>query len=111
MSTPKALGGEDGSGTNPEQLFAAGYAACFLSAIKRIAKRDRIAIAADSNVTASVGVSLDEAGTENLLAITITVDLPDLDTLTAEHIVGRAQGICAFSTATRGNMDVEVRTN
>jgi lipoyl-dependent peroxiredoxin len=111
MSTPKALGGEDGTGTNPEQLFAAGYAACFLSAIKRVAERDKLAIAADSNVTANVGVSLDETGTEHLLATTITVDLPGLDALTAEHIVARAQEICAFSIATRGNMDVEIRTN
>ena len=109
LSTPKAIGGDDGSATNPEQLFAAGYAACFLSAIKQVARRDGIRIANDSNVTAGVSLRPNDADEGLTLAVTLSIDLPGLDAATADDVVHHAHAICPYSNAVRGNIDVKLR--
>ncbi|MEG3177736.1 organic hydroperoxide resistance protein [Sphingomonas sp. RB3P16] len=111
LSTPRILGGDDGPGTNPEQLFAAGYAACFLSAIKSAAVAAKVAIANDSNVTASVGLRTNDRTGGEALAVSLSIDLPGLDQPTATRVVDFAHAICPYSNAMRGNVDVSFRIN
>jgi osmotically inducible protein OsmC len=99
---PKELGG-DGGATNPEQLFAAGYAACFHSAMKLVATRTK-ADTTDSEVVADV--SLIPAGAGFGLAVQLEVSLPALDRESAEALVAAAHEVCPYSNATRGNIEV-----
>lgn len=108
LATPRELGGDGAPGTNPEQLFAAGYAACFLSAIKFVAAQEKAAIPADANVTATVGIGPSGNGSAFALAVTLAVDLPGLDRGAAERIVAAAHQACPYSNATRGNIDVRI---
>ncbi len=103
VRTPKELGGEGGA-TNPEQLFAAGYAACFHSALKLVAGKAK-ADTTDSEVVADVSLGMLETGGFGLTA-NIEVSLPALDRDTAEQIVAQAHQVCPYSNATRGNMQV-----
>ncbi|WP_426611911.1 organic hydroperoxide resistance protein [Bradyrhizobium sp. McL0616] len=109
LAMPEALGGRGGEGTNPEQLFAAGYAACFLSAIKSVATQENITITDDANVTATVGLGVRDGEPGFGLEIALGVDLPGVDRATAERFVVAAQQACPYSNATRGNVDVRVR--
>jgi len=104
LSVPKEMGGEGGPGTNPEQLFAVGYAACFQSALLSVA-RGRILNASDSTVTARVGSGLAGHGG---LGLTVGLDLhaPRLSRGDAEDLMRRAHERCPYSNATRGNVDV-----
>jgi Ohr subfamily peroxiredoxin len=111
LSSPARLGGDDGPGTNPEQLFAAGFAASFLSAIKTVARQEKVAIANDSNVTATVGIGPNDDGEGFVLSIALSIDLPGLDVATADVVVRRAHDMCPYSNATRGNVDVKLRVN
>ncbi|WP_018151545.1 organic hydroperoxide resistance protein [Leeia oryzae] len=107
LALPKALGGPGGEATNPEQLFAAGYAACFESAIRFVAREQKIAITA-SSVTATVGVGPRAAGGFGITAA-LTVSLPGLEKSVAQALADRAhQDICPYSHATRGNVDVKI---
>ncbi|WP_306416103.1 Ohr family peroxiredoxin [Micromonospora okii] len=106
LVAPPALGGAGGVGTNPEQLFAAGYAACFHAALLWIARQDRIAVTG-SSVTARVG--LGEGGEGLRLDVELLVDLPGLDGRQAGELVARAHRTCPYSAATRGDADVRVR--
>ncbi len=103
VRTPKELGGEGGA-TNPEQLFAAGYAACFHSALKLVAGKAK-ADTTDSEVVADVSLGMLETGGFGLTA-NLEVSLPALDRDTAEQIVAQAHQVCPYSNATRGNMQV-----
>lgn len=107
LDLPRSLGGDDREGTNPEQLFAAGYAAAFLSAIKRIARDQDFDIAPDSNVTATVAIAADGEG-DHLLRVTLSADLPGLALETAERLVAAAHVGCPYSAAIRGNLDVRI---
>jgi lipoyl-dependent peroxiredoxin len=109
LDAPATLGGSGGEGTNPEQLFAAGYAACFLSAIRAAAADENVTIADDANVTATVGLETREDGRGLALQIALGVDLPGIDRRTAERLVAVAQDNCPYTHATRGNVDVRVR--
>ncbi len=109
LAIPKELGGPGGEGVNPEQLFALGYAACFLTAIKEVAGQSSIEIAADSNVTATVGIGPRETGEQLALSVELMIDLPDLDRDVAQGLVLRAHDICPYSAAVRGNLDVRLR--
>ena len=109
LASPTALGGPGGEGSNPEQLFAAGYAACFLSAIRDAAAQEGTAITADANVTATVGLEAREDESGLHLRIALGIDLPGLDRLTAERIVAAAHQASPYSKAVRGNVDVELR--
>ena len=99
LSTPAALGGDDGPGTNPEQLFAAAYAASLLAAIRQIAAERGITVPADSNVTATIAIDRD--GTDALkLTVALTADIPCIDAAEAREIVDEAMRVCPIARAT-----------
>jgi lipoyl-dependent peroxiredoxin len=106
LVTPKELGGPGGLATNPEQLFAAGYAACFENAVRHSARRRRVPVG-DTSVTASVGIGPSGAGNFTL-AVQLHVRMPDVDREEAEQIVADADRICPYSNAVRGNIEVTV---
>ena len=106
LTTPKELGGAGGEGNNPEQLFAAGYAACFIGAMKVVAGQEKVKMPADTSVTASVGIGPRSEGGFGL-AVALRVSLPGLDHAQAEGIVEKAHQVCPYSNATRGNIDVK----
>jgi lipoyl-dependent peroxiredoxin len=105
LSTPKELGGAGGEGNNPEQLFAAGYAACFLGALKFVAGQEKIRVPENATVTAKVGIGPRSAGGFGITA-NLTVALPGLERAEAEALVAKAHQVCPYSNATRGNVDV-----
>jgi osmotically inducible protein OsmC len=104
LATPKSMGGTGGEGTNPEQLFAAGYSACFLGAMKAVAARDSLAIAAEPTVTGSVGFGPTAAGYG--ISVDLRIQLPGMERAAAQAIVDKAHAICPYSNATRGNIPV-----
>jgi lipoyl-dependent peroxiredoxin len=104
LATPKELGGEGGA-TNPEQLFATGYAACFHSALKLVARKMRVPVE-DSAVTAEVG--LVRQGIGYVLQVAIEVELPGLDEGPARQLIETAHQVCPYSAAIRGNVDVQL---
>lgn len=106
LSVPRTLGGSGGSGTNPEQLFAAGYAACFHSALLLVARKERLKLS-DSSVTAEVGIGPQGLGFG--LSATLVIDLPGVEPEVAQKLVDAAHQVCPYSNATRGNMDVELK--
>jgi Ohr subfamily peroxiredoxin len=106
LSLPKALGGDDGPGTNPEELFATGYAACFHSALKMVAGQRKVNVA-DSAV--SVTIALVGSVTTGLdLAAKIEAELPGVDAATAQELVDAAHAVCPYSRATKGNISSTV---
>jgi lipoyl-dependent peroxiredoxin len=107
LAIPKEMGGPGGSATNPEQLFAAGYAACFHSALQVVARRERVAVD-DSSVAARVGLQANaDRGFE--LSVALHVDVPGVERATAEELVAKAHAVCPYSNATRGNLDVQLQ--
>ena len=105
LATPVEMGGAGGA-TNPEQLFAAGYAACFLSALKMIARKEKAPIA-DAAVTADVGIGPNDAGGFGL-TVALHVEMSGVDEATAQKLADAAHQVCPYSNATRGNIDVTV---
>ncbi|WP_280246660.1 organic hydroperoxide resistance protein [Nocardia abscessus] len=105
LSAPKEMGGS-GEGTNPEQLFAAGYAACFHSALRLVGKQAKANID-DSAVGAKVGIGPNDAGGFGL-AVTLEISLPHLSREDAQALADKAHQVCPYSNATRGNIDVQV---
>lgn len=106
LITPEELGGPGGEATNPERLFAAGDAACFLSAIKYVARGQKVAISDESAVSASVGVGPRDDGAGFGLDVALQVSLPGLDRTKAAALVEQAHIVCPYSHATRGNINV-----
>lgn len=106
LALPKEMGGMGGA-TNPEQLFAAGYSACFMSALKHVAGMKKIAVPNDASIDASVDVGPTPLGFG--LAARLEVSLPGLDRAQAEELVQAAHAVCPYSNATRGNIDVTVQ--
>jgi lipoyl-dependent peroxiredoxin len=105
LATPPALGGT-GEGTNPEQLFAAGYSACFASALGLVGRQAKVDLG-DASVTAEVGIGKQGEGFG--LAVTLRVELPDsVDAETGRKLVEQAHQVCPYSNATRGNIPVEL---
>jgi lipoyl-dependent peroxiredoxin len=104
LTTPKEMGGNGAVGTNPEQLFAAGYSACFLGAMKYVAGTQKIALPATTSISADVGIGQIPAGFGIQVAMTITI--PGMERAAAEKLVQAAHGVCPYSNATRGNIDV-----
>ena len=104
LSTPKELGGAGGPGTNPEQLFAAGYSACFIGAMKAVAGAQKIKLPDDVSITADVGIGPITGGFGIQVAMAITI--PGLEKAQAEALVAAAHKVCPYSNATRGNIDV-----
>lgn len=107
LDTPGALGGNDGPGTNPEQLFAAGYSACFIGALKVVAARRKLPLPADTSITATVGIGPRSEGGFGISAA-LAVSLPGVDRALAKTLVEEAHLVCPYSNATRGNIDVEL---
>nr|WP_204261384.1 organic hydroperoxide resistance protein [Blastococcus saxobsidens] len=107
LAVPREMGGTGGA-TNPEQLFAAGYAACFHSALKMVARRQKVALS-DSAVTADVGIGPNDAGGFGL-EITLSVELGGIEQSAAEQLVEAAHQVCPYSNATRGNVPVTLET-
>ncbi len=108
LSTPKELGGAGGDGANPEQLFASGYAACFLGALKVAGAQAKTKVPADTKVTATVGIGPRSEGGFGITA-DLVVDLPGLDRAEAQTLIESAHQICPYSNATRGNVDVGLK--
>lgn len=107
LAPPAAMGGA-GDGTNPEQLFAAGYASCFHSALTNVARREKVEVEG-STVTAEVGIGSiggGDAGARFGLEVRLVASLPGVDPATAEKLVAQAHEVCPYSNATRGNIEV-----
>ncbi|MCX7207784.1 MAG: organic hydroperoxide resistance protein [Proteobacteria bacterium] len=105
LSTPKELGGAGGEGTNPEQMFAAGYSACFIGAMKFVAAAEKIALPATTSVNGLVGIGPNGKGGFGL-QVTLNVSIPGMDRSAAEALVHKAHEVCPYSNATRGNIEV-----
>jgi lipoyl-dependent peroxiredoxin len=105
LAPPKELGGMGGA-TNPEQLFAAGYAACFLGALKHVAGLQKVAVPADASIDASVGIGPIPAGFG--IEAKLVVSLPGMDREVGQKLVDAAHQVCPYSNATRGNIVVAV---
>lgn len=106
LTTPRELGGAGGAGTNPEQMFAAGYSACFLGALKFVAHRDKVALPADVAIEGSVGIGAIPTGFA--IEVDLRVSLPGVAHETAQKLVDAAHIVCPYSNATRGNIDVRI---
>lgn len=108
LSTPKELGGDGGPGTNPEQLFASGYSACFIGAMKAVAAKQKISLPADVSITAevSIGPMTGKAGAFGI-AVKMAVSVPGMDRAALQTLVATAHEVCPYSNATRGNIDVD----
>ena len=105
LSPPKAMGGA-GNATNPEQLFAAGYSACFMGALKHVAGVKKVTVPADASVDASVDIGPIPQGFG--IAVKLVVDLPGLDRTVAQDLLDAAHKVCPYSNATRGNIVVDL---
>ena len=104
LTTPKELGGAGGEGTNPEQLFAAGYSACFLGALKFVAGKEKVTLPADVSITGVVGIGPIPTGFG--IEAELKISLPGMDRAQAQALVDRAHVVCPYSNATQGNIDV-----
>ncbi len=105
LATPKELGGAGGDGANPEQLFAAGYSACFIGAMKAVAPSLKLHVPNEATVTATVGIGPRSEGGFGITT-DLKVSLPGLDHADAQRLVEAAHQVCPYSNATRGNVDV-----
>jgi Ohr subfamily peroxiredoxin len=105
LTPPKELGGK-GDATNPEQLFAAGYSACFMGAMKHVAGLKKVAIPADAAIDCSVDLGPIPAGFG--IAAKLVVSLPGMDRVVAQDLIETAHGVCPYSNATRGNINVDL---
>jgi lipoyl-dependent peroxiredoxin len=109
LTTPKQLGGDGAAGTNPEQLFAAGYAACFIGAMKAVAGRQKITLPKDVSIQSQVGIGPHQGKPGAFgIEVALTVSLPGMERGAAEALVATAHEVCPYSNATRGNVDVKL---
>jgi lipoyl-dependent peroxiredoxin len=105
LGTPKEMGG-NGEGTNPEQIFAAGYSACFLGAIKFVAGKEKVTLPADLKITGKVGIGPIPQGFG--IEAELVVSLPGMDRTVAQNLMEKAHVVCPYSNATRGNIEVKL---
>ncbi len=106
VKMPPELGGPGGA-TNPEQLFAAAYAACFHGALRLVARNKAVHLSDDATIDAAVGLGKDDTGFA--VSATITAHLPGLDQTQADELVAAAHEVCPYSKATRGNVEVQLK--
>ena len=106
LVTPREMGGSGATGTNPEQLFAAGYAACFIGAMKFVANRDKIAMPADASIDSTVGIGPIPNGFG--IQVELKVKVPGMARDAAQALVEKAHVVCPYSNATRNNIDVKL---
>lgn len=104
LSTPKELGGAGGDGTNPEQLFAAGYSACFLGALKHVAGQAKVTLPQETKIDGHVGIGAIPTGFG--IEVELKISLPGLEQDVAQQLVDKAHVVCPYSNATRGNINV-----
>ena len=104
LTTPKQLGGNGATGTNPEQLFAAGYSACFIGAMKAVAAKQKLQLPPDLSIDADVGIGPIPNGFG--IQVALNIKLPGMDPAAAKALVDAAHIVCPYSNATRGNIDV-----
>jgi lipoyl-dependent peroxiredoxin len=104
LAVPKEMGGPGGALTNPEELFAAGYAACFHNALKGVARRQKITLT-DTAITVDVGIGPRDQGGYGL-TVAIEAEIPGVDEATARDLIERAHQVCPYSNATRGNVEL-----
>jgi osmotically inducible protein OsmC len=107
LSTPKELGGAGGPGTNPEQLFAAGYSACFIGAMKAVAAKQKISLPAEVSITSDVAIGphANKPGAFGI-QVDMKISVPGMERAALEALVATAHEVCPYSNATRGNVDV-----
>lgn len=106
LDLPKEMGGA-GNGVNPEQMFAAGYAACFLGAIRFVAGTKKIIVPADASITAQVGIGSIPQGFG--IQASLNINLPNMDKAVAQNLIEAAHQVCPYSNATRGNIEVNLK--
>jgi len=110
LTTPKQLGGDGAPGTNPEQMFAAGYSACFIGAMKAVASgmtgQPKVALPADVSITSDVGIGPIPGGFG--IKVDMRISIPGMDKAAAQALVAAAHQVCPYSNATRGNIDVSL---
>lgn len=106
LTVPKELGGGGGDGTNPEQLFAAGYSACFLGALKFVAGQEKVALPKELTVTGDVGIGKIPTGFG--IEVDLTIHAPGMDSGQLQNLVDKAHIVCPYSNATRNNIDVRL---
>lgn len=104
LTTPEAMGGAGGKGTNPEQLFAAGYSACFIGAMKFVAGRDKLPMPEDASIEGEVGIGQIPGGFG--IEAELKISLPGMDDTQADTLISEAHKVCPYSNATRGNINV-----
>jgi len=104
LSLPKEMGGQGGEGTNPEQMFAAGYSACFMGALKFVAGQDKVVISQDATITGKVGIGQIPTGFG--IEVELMISIPGMARSQAEGLVEKAHIVCPYSNATRGNIQV-----
>ncbi len=107
LTTPKALGGAGGAGTNPEQLFAAGYSACFIGAIKFVAGQEKIKLPEDLSITGHVGIGAIPGGFG--IEANLDISIPGMEREAAQTLIDKAHFVCPYSNATRGNINVTLK--
>lgn len=108
LTVPKELGGDGATGTNPEQMFAAGYSACFLGALKAVAGKEKVKIPEDTKVTARVGIGPRDDGTGFHIEVALSVNIPGMERALAERLVAAAHIVCPYSHAMRTSTEVPV---
>ncbi len=108
LTTPKELGGDGATGTNPEQLFAAGYSACFLGALKFVAGKEKVTIPADTKIYTDVGIGPRADGTGFEIDVKISAEIPGMERALAEKLVAAAHIVCPYSHALRTSTEVPV---
>jgi lipoyl-dependent peroxiredoxin len=108
LTSPKELGGDGAAGTNPEQLFAAGYSACFLGALKLVAGQAKVKLGPDTTVTANVGIGPREDGGGFGIEVTLVADIPGIDPAVARDLMAKAHVVCPYSHAMRTSTEVQV---
>lgn len=109
LSVPAAMGGDDGPGTNPEQLFATGYAACYLGALRLVSGKSGTPVGPDTKVAAGVGFGKNTRGEGFNLDVSLTISDHGLDQAVIDDLIEKAHQVCPYSNATRGNVDVALK--
>ena len=109
LSVPAAMGGDDGPGTNPEQLFATGYAACYLGALRLVSGKAGTPVGPDTKVTAGIGFGKNTRGEGFNLDVSLTISDHGLDQAVIDDLIQKAHQVCPYSNATRGNVDVALK--
>ena len=108
LSVPKSMGGDDGPGTNPEQLFSIGYSACFLGALKVVAGKEKLRLPEDTKVAADIGVGPREDGGGFGITASLTISAPGVEKAKLEELVQKAHIVCPYSNAIHKSVDVKL---